>query len=104
MIKTKEDLKFYIREDSKVNIGKESCGIIEYWFRVWYGDERYCFLSYMKSLRYLEYTTNCLSGPVGKIIKALARIRWRRLCVKYSVIVNPNIVGYGLRMPHLVGG
>lgn len=31
-------------------------------------------------------------------------MRWHRLGAKYNVNINPNVVGYGFRVPHLVGG
>lgn len=104
MIKSKEDYNYYLQEDAKVNIGATKVGVLQYWSRLLYGDERYHFLRYMRALRRLEYATNCLHGPIGKLRMVVAKIRWRRLGIKYNVLINPNMVGYGLRMPHLVGG
>lgn len=104
MIQSKKDLHFYMQEDTRVNIGKTHCTYIEMLFRLWYGDERYCFLNYMGSLRKLEYAMNCSRGIIGIFRCLYQKIRWRRLGLKYNLLIHPNMVGYGFRMPHIVGG
>ena len=58
MIKSKEDLAFYFREDAKANIKRESCS----WFRMkislWYGLESYMAYNYLRRLRKYEYLLN----------------------------------------------
>ena len=61
---------------------------------------------YLKSLRKLEYAQNCLKNASiwGKIIWAYRKWYNHRLSIKYDVFISPNMVGYGLKLPHIVGG
>lgn len=104
MINSKEDLAFYLRKDAKVNINRESCSWLRMQINIWYGNDSYRFLQYMQALRKYEYALNCLKGPTGKIRKILAQVRLHRLGAKINVNILPNVVGYGFRVPHLVGG
>ena len=104
MIKSKEDLAFYLREDAKANIKRETCSWLRMQVNVWYGNDSYRFLQYMQALRKYEYALNCLSGPVGKFRRICAKVRFHKLGAKINVNILPNVVGYGFRVPHLVGG
>lgn len=104
MIKSKEDLAFYLKEDAKANIKQETCNWLRIGLNIWYGNDSYRFLQYLIALRKYEYTLNCLSGPIGKLRRLIAKARYHRLGAKISININPNVVGYGLRVPHLVGG
>lgn len=104
MIQSKEDYYFYLREDAKVNIHRENCGMFRMWLNVWYGNENYCFLHYLRALRKYEYVLNCTNGIIGKFRKLYAKICWHRLGAKYNIIIKPNVVGFGLRIPHFLGG
>lgn len=104
MIKSKEDLAFYLREDAKANIKRESCSWLRMQVNVWYGNDSYRFLQYMQALRRYEYALNCLSGPIGKLRRIFAKVRYHRLGAKINVNILPNVVGYGFRVPHLLGG
>lgn len=104
MIKSKEDLAFYFREDAKANIKRESCSWLRMQVNVWYGNDSYRFLQYMRVLRKYEYALNCLNGPIGKLRKLFVKVRFHRLGAKINVNILPNVLGYGFRVPHLVGG
>ena len=104
MIQSKEDLIFYLREDAKANIRRESCSWLRMQVNVWYGNDSYRFLQYMQALRKYEYALNCLSGPIGKLRRIFAKVRYHRLGARINVNILPNVVGYGLRVPHLTNG
>ena len=104
MIQSKKDLVYYIREDTKANIKRESCSWLRLYINVWYGNDSYRFLQYMQALRKYEYALNCLSSPIGRIRKIYAKVRYHKLGTKINVNIPPNVVGYGFRVPHLVGG
>lgn len=104
MIQSWKDLGFYKEQDAKVNIQRKKCGYLRLMIHVWYGDERYCVLRYLRALRNYEFTINCTHGLLGKCMMIAAKIRWRQLGAKYNLTVNPNVVEYGLRIPHIVGG
>lgn len=104
MINNKQELLFYIEEDTKANINQGRCSWLGMKINVWYGNDSYRFLHYMIALRKYEYALNCQHGIVGKIKILLAKVRWHRLGAKYCVNILPNVVGYGFRVSHLVGG
>lgn len=104
MIQSYSDYKEYIRQDALANIKCEKCSWWKMQLNVWYGNDSYRFLQYMQALRKYEYELNCSSGIAGRIRRAIAKVRWHRLGAKYNVNINPNVVGYGFRVPHLVGG
>ena len=104
MIKSREDFLFYMKEDAKVNIKREHCSWLRMAVNVWYGNDSYRFLRYMNALRRYEYALNCTSGFIGKLRKIYSKVRWHKIGAKYNVNILPNVVGYGFRIPHLVGG
>ena len=104
MIQSYSDYKEYLRQDSLANIQRENCGWFVLWLNCWYGNDRYRTLHYLKALRKYEYTLNCTSGAIGKLRRIVAKERWHRLGMKYNININPNVVGYGFCIPHLVGG
>lgn len=104
MIKNKQDLYEYMRLDSQANIRRVKCSWLWMKVNLFYGNDSYRFLNYMKALRRYEYVLNCKKGYISSIIKLFAKLRWHRLGAKYNVNINPNIAGPGLRCPHLVGG
>lgn len=56
LIKTKRDLKFYLKEDAKAN--NMDCSYPKYIMGLIYGLERAHTFRYLKIMRYLEYHTN----------------------------------------------
>lgn len=104
MIQSYSDYKEYLRQDALANIKCETCSWFKMQINVWYGNDSYRFLKYMQSLRKYEYALNCSTGVLGKLKRIIAKTRWHRLGAKYNVNISPNVVGYGFRVPHLVGG
>lgn len=95
MIKTKEELKFYIHEDAKAN------GInpgASYLVKLLYGNVHACVYKYLKTLRKYEYYYN-----TGSFLRFWYRFYNRRLGLKYNLALPVNVVGYGLYIPHLGG-
>lgn len=104
MIQSYFDYKEYLRQDALANIKSEKCGRFVLWLNCWYGNDRYRTLHYLRALRKYEYVLNCTSGAIGKLKRVIAKVRWHRLGMKYNININPNVVGYGFRISHLVGG
>lgn len=103
MIKSKKDLEFYLLEDRKANLHCEHMNIIKYYLRLWAKVDGCMVYDYLKSLRKYEYSLNCQDGLWGRIVQFYRKIRLRRLSAKYNIRINPNTVGYGLYMPHIIG-
>lgn len=61
---------------------------------------------YLKSLRKLEYATNCLKGKSlwGNLVYRYRLIKHERLSYEYDIDIKANQVGYGLYLPHVIGG
>lgn len=96
MIKSSEDLRFYIREDAKAN------GIrlgFSYYVKLLYGNINARAFRYLKSLRNYEYSIN-----THGLMLFWHRFYNRRLGVKYNIAITPNTVGFGLKLPHLEQG
>ena len=107
MILSKNDLRFYIEEDKKACL-KYGSGksIIEKIYYFMFPTDNIMAFRYLRSLRNLEYATNCLksNGVVGKIRYLYYKARNRHYGVKYGIFIAPNTVGYGFYIPHVVGG
>lgn len=95
-IKTKNTLKLYIREDAKANGVRRG---FSYWIKLFYGNIPACVFRYLKSLRKYEYYTN-IKSPLAYWY----RFYNRRLGLKYNLSLPINVIGYGLRIPHIEGG
>lgn len=104
MIHNYSEYKEYLKHDSIANIRQESCGILNMMLNIMYGNDAYRVLRYLKRLRKFEYVINCKNGLIGKIRCFIAKVRWHRLGAKYNININPNVVDYGFRVPHLAGG
>lgn len=102
MIKSKQDKEYYISQDRLANIGNPS--FLKYWFKRFYETEGMMAYLYLKSLREYEYALNCTEGISRKILVAVRKWQWHKLCIKYNISIGPNMVGPGFRMPHIVGG
>lgn len=105
MIKSKQDLKFYISEDKKANL-KHPLSIGEKLYFALSPSDNIMAFRYMKSLRKYEYAINCKKnkGIIGKLYFIYRKLQNRRLGVKYGVAIAPNTIGYGFYIPHVVGG
>ena len=101
MIKTKEDLRFYLREDARRNDIASHWG---YLFRVALGAESVHGFRYIRCMRKLEYHMNNSSSLLHRLWYYYYKLKLTRLGGKYSISINPNTCGYGLRIMHLSGG
>lgn len=103
MITSVKDLRFYINEDTKRNRDSKYPLSLSYIC----GSESARVVSYLKTLRKLEYFTNVTSDGVGGMYHKLAcwyyRIRLHQKSVKYGIWIYPNMVGYGLKILHIGG-
>ena len=106
MIQSKQDLRFYIREDKKRNLGAYRMGALKYIAHRLYGTDQMKAFRLLRALRRTEYAKNCLykKGVFGKLIYAMRRYHYHRLEVLYDISIGLNMVGYGFRLPHIVGG
>lgn len=102
IIKTKEDLRFFLREDAKRN-GFDS--YFQYLTRLMVGAESACSFRYIKCLRKCEYHKNNASKMnFHTICYYLYYFRLIRLGRKYAIKIPLNTCGYGLRIMHISGG
>lgn len=99
MIKTKEDLRFYLQEDAKRN-GMAGVNRLMLHVRMWIGTEQAHIYHWMIHWRKWEYYTN-----TGNRLMALYHhLRVKRLGFKLGIEADINSIGYGLRIMHLSGG
>lgn len=106
MIQSKQDLRFYIREDKKRNLGAYKIGVLKYIAYWIYGTDQMKAFRLLRALRRTEYAKNCLlkKGLFGKFIYALRQYHYHRLQERYDITIGLNMVGYGFKLPHVVGG
>lgn len=104
IIYNRKDLQYFISEDRRANLG--DCSRIKAVLKLILGtsDGVMAFL-YLKSLRRYEYAINNNHNTFG----SLFRLTWCRLinnfrAKKYNIVIYPNTVGPGLRLPHIIGG
>lgn len=100
MIKTKADLREYIRADeSRYSLRQPK-------FLGWLlNDESYYIINFLRILRKLEYYTNCpRKNLASKICYVYFFLKHRRLEYKTGIRIAPNVVGKGLYIPHFLGG
>lgn len=102
MIKTKQDLKFYIAEDAKRN----GCyGFFRYVALLLMGYESACAFRYIKCMRKCEYHLNNAKNSIWhKAWSIYYKLKLSRLGMRYNIRIRPNTCGYGLRLMHLSGG
>lgn len=101
MIRTIEDLKFYLQEDAKANRMYE-CSILKYWMRLFIGSEAAHIYKYLKILRYCEYCYNN-TGLLYKLMYIYFKVKLHRLGFKYNIRIPENVCGYGLSILHIAG-
>ena len=102
MIKTREDLKFYIQEDAKANF-MEGVNYLKYCLKLFSGSESAHVFRYLKCLCYCEYHCNN-SGFLHKLLYDINKVKLHRLGFKYNIRVPVNVCGYGLSLYHFAGG
>ena len=103
MIQTREDLRHYLTEDRRVNLGNLSCSqILKARMKDIGGYSAWRFL---KALRHLEYyINNSRRSPLHKLLCGYWRLRYTRLTKRYRLEIPPFTTGYGLRISHLSCG
>ena len=104
MIKTKEDLSFYIKEDTRANLSKESISLIDRIKLHVFGNESYRVVKLLRALRHHEYYAYICAERGGLINKLLLRyhtIKHHRLELKYGIKLGENVLGYGVYIPHI---
>lgn len=101
MIRTIEDLNFYLREDAKAN-RMDGCSVLKYWIRLFLGSESAHVFKYLKTLRHCEYHCNN-DGMFHKLMYRYFKIKLHRLGFKYNIRIPENVCGYGLSIVHIAG-
>lgn len=106
MIQSKEDMRFYIEQDMKRNLGVTRVNPLVNWYKLYIGTNSYMAANLLKWLRKLEYAENCLKGKsiFGNLVYRWYNFRFSRISYKYNVTLHTNTIGYGLYLPHIVGG
>ena len=101
MIKTREDLKFYLLEDGKRNgFGKN---YFNYLVHLLAGSENARSYRYLRTLRHCEYHVNQKSF-LHKLPLTYYKLKRAVLGSRYHIQIPLNKCGYGLRILHLSGG
>lgn len=95
MIKSKEDLRYFIEEDQKRHSSPLN-------FRDrFYHTEKYIIARQLKTLRKLEYYCNNKERNILlKLLFIITRLRYYRMMNKTHIFVYPNVFGPGLYIPH----
>lgn len=101
MIKTKEDLKFYLKEDAKRN-GME-CSWIKYSLLRICGSESANIYHWITHYRRWEYHFNN-NSIFHKIVGKYHEIMTKRIGLQLGIRAEINKIGYGLRIIHIGGG
>lgn len=101
MIKTREDLRYYLGEDAKRN--RVTTNFFKYLIQLLLKSENAYAYRYLRALRHCEYHSNN-SSLYHKLAYYYYRIKKSRLGGKYHIQIPLNKTGYGLRIMHLSGG
>ena len=102
MIKTKQDLQFYLKEDAEANF-MGNVTVWEYMFRLFAGSESAHVFKYLRTLRHCEYHFNN-SGMIHRMLFKLYKVKLHRLGFKYNLRIPINVCGYGVTLFHFAGG
>ena len=102
MIKSKQELRFYLKEDAKANF-MEGVPFWKYCLKLLSGSESAHVYKYLKCLRYCEYHNNN-KGFLHFTLYNIYKIRLHRLGFKYNLRIPINVCGYGLSLYHFAGG
>lgn len=97
MIKSKNDLYFYLKEDAKA-LGIKDKNILT-WFNPYDIDIE--IWKFQKQLRIYEYYHNINRRDIlWKIRKFFVAKKFKKLSLRSGFTINPNCFGYGLRIMH----
>lgn len=105
MIQSKNDLKFYLQEDMFRNLGCRKMNPFAFIAKRIYNTEGMMAFCYLRSLRKYEFSLNCLKnkGLIGQIACFFYKWHNHRLGRRYNISIGANMVGYGFRIPHVIG-
>ena len=95
MIKTKEDLRYYLSEDRKNYPVKPT------WKDRLIKSDNYYIWNFLTELRLMEYIENNSAGLIGKIRLKYHMVKFHRLIHKTQMHLYPHVFGPGLYIPHL---
>lgn len=101
MIKTKEELNFYLAEDAKRN-GMD-CPFWKYLVKRICGSESANVMHWIRHYRKWEYHANN-SGVFHRLSARYHEILTKRIGLRLGIHAGINKIGYGLRIMHLGGG
>lgn len=94
MIKTKKDLKEYIKADfERQNMTHPFLASLTF-------GEHALTRSYLKLLRIVEYHKNNSNSLYHKIMYGINLLRHRRACIRTGLYIFPNTTQAGLFLPH----
>ncbi|WP_406684196.1 serine acetyltransferase [Seonamhaeicola sp. MEBiC1930] len=96
MIKSKKDFIYYLEADriaksrpKKEKISAKIKGIL--YPNIW---------EFQKTLRILEYYTNCKKGIISKVYRFFLKLKFKRLSSKLGFSIPINVFGPGLSIAH----
>ena len=95
MIHSKEDLKYYLKEDNK-QFGYKRPGLRDWLLH----NERWYIYRFKRELRNVEYLTNIKQGRVKKLMLYWHYFLFKRLSWKMKYVILPNTCGPGLQLHH----
>lgn len=103
MIQTRNDLRHYLQEDLRANVGSTSrLALLKALLRGNGAANAYRFL---RALRHTEYHLNNLSrSPLHHLPYRLWRLCYMHRARRYRLEIPLNCVGYGIRINHTIGG
>ena len=97
MIKTKNELNFYIMADAIMNGFDQNNSILNKVYGYLTGGGRIRrFLTYMRKSDYYSHRTDIL----GKLCHVWYSIKYSRMGMKLGFSISPTSFGYGLVIPH----
>lgn len=103
MITNKSILREYLAADL-ARYSRRSPAFLGYF----YGDETLATQVFLKRLRRTEYYYNTMGGENRNVLKmirfAFSFFLYRRMQLKYRILIPLNVVGPGLYIPHRFGG
>ena len=92
MIRTEQELEFYIRADYMMNRGYFKPSFKQRLREFFFPDY---IMDYLISMRKVDYYSNR-----GGYLLVINKIKFRRLSVKLGFSIPPGVFGYGLILPH----
>lgn len=102
LIKTKADLRFWLKEDAKRNAS--DCSMFKYLLKYFLRVDSALAYHYLYILRHCEYHLNNSVSLYHKLLYYFYKALLYRIGSKYNISISCNKVGYGVRIIHLSGG